>query len=200
MYEKIDALFEKLKLLQMQEPVTINKMLDDFTVSYTFNSNAIEGSLLTEAETHLALNEDKVIVGKPLRNHLDAIGHRDAFVYVRKLAEQKCLISEKAIKGIHSLVLINNAQEKGQYRNVDVHICGTDVDLPTFDRVPNHIHKLLSTYENEMMQWHIVKRVSVFHLLFESIHPFIDGNGRAGRLLINLELLRNGYPPIDIKV
>jgi Fic family protein len=194
------VLHQKLNSLPPLKSSSLQRIMDDFTVSYTYNSNAIEGSKLTERETYMVLKEDMTIADKPLRNHLDAIGHRDAFMYVQKLAFEKSAFSESIIKDIHSLVLVGDPDAKGRYRDVDVYISGADVILPKAEQVPGKMQRLLDSYAKEMQSWHIVRRVSQFHLQFEGIHPFLDGNGRTGRLLLNLDLMSHGYPPIDIKL
>lgn len=200
MFEKIDALFEKIKQFPPLKQSSLQRILEDFTVSYTYNSNAIEGNTLTERETYLVLKDDISVDGKPLRYQMDAVGHRNAFQYIQKIAEIKQPLSEDTIKEIHKLVLISNAEAGGHYRDVDVYISGTDVILPGAERVPERMCELLEEYNTVMQQWHIVKRIAMFHLLFESVHPFVDGNGRTGRLLMNLDLMKNGYPPIDVKL
>ena len=200
MFENIDALFAKLKKLPPLKSTSLERIMDDFMVSYTYNSNAIEGNTLTERETYMVLKEDMTFNEKPLHYHMEAIGHRDAFLCIQKLAQSKTPVSEDVIKEIHSLVLINKADAKGCYRDVNVYIGGSDVTLPDAQQVPERMKGLMKSYQKDMKDWHIVKRVAMFHLKFESIHPFIDGNGRMGRLILNLDLMRNGYPPINIKL
>jgi len=200
MFENVDMLFQKLNSLPMLKESSLQRIMDDFTVSYTYNSNAIEGSTLTEYETYMVIKQDMTIADKPLRHHLDAIGHRDAFLYVQKLASDKTILSENVIKDIHYLVLTSDYEGKGRYRDVDVYISGADVVFPKAESVPEKMKHLLKVYENTMRDWHIIKKVALFHLMFESIHPFIDGNGRTGRLLLNFDLMSDGYPPIDIKL
>jgi Fic family protein len=200
MFENIDILYQKLNSLPMLKGSSLQRIMDDFTVSYTYNSNAIEGNTLTEYETYMVINQDMTIADKPLRHHLDAIGHRDAFLYVLKLASDKTILSESVIKDVHRLVLTSDYEGKGRYRDVDVYISSADVIFPKAESVPEKMKNLLRVYESTMQDWHIIKRVALFHLMFESIHPFVDGNGRTGRLLLNFDLLSEGYPPIDIKL
>ncbi len=199
MFENIDMLYQKLLSLPVLSMSSLERIMDDFMVSYTYNSNAIEGSKLSEYETYLVVKQDMTIADKPLRHHLDAIGHRDAFIYAQELVADKVSLTERIIKDIHGHVLMSDSQGKGRYRDVDVYISGADVIFPKAYQVPGKMRDLMELYEKSMKDWHIIKRVTVFHLMFESIHPFVDGNGRTGRLLINFDLMNHGYPPIDIK-
>jgi len=200
MFENIDMLYRRLSDLPPLGISSFQRIMDDFLVSFTYNSNAIEGNSLSEYETYLVIKQDMPIADKYLRHHLDAIGHRDAFFYIQELIAGKIPLSEGVIKDIHSLVLLNDFEGKGRYRDVDVYIGGADVIFTKAEQVPGKMRNLMELYEKTMKDWHIVKRIAVFHLMFESIHPFIDGNGRTGRLLTNFDLLSHGYPPIDIKL
>lgn len=199
MFEKIDELYKQMRTLPPLSAASEERLLAEFIVRYTYNTNAIEGSTLTEQDTFRVLREDMTIEGKPLRFHLDAIGHREAFALVRKEALAGDVLTEEFIRRIHNCVLLRDEEERGRYRNVSVYISGSDVVLPTAEMVPDMMAALMVRYHDEMQTWHPVRRAAVFHLLFESIHPFIDGNGRTGRLLVNFELVKAGYPPIDIK-
>lgn len=199
MFEKIDELYKKLRALPPLSVATEERLMEEFMVRYTYNSNAIEGSTLTERETALVLKDDMTIEGKPLKYHLDAIGHRNAFALVRREAEAGSALTEALIKRIHSHILLRDEDERGHYRTVNVHISGSDVVLPSAQFVPKKMAELMERYNGEMQKWHPIQRAAVFHLAFESVHPFIDGNGRTGRLILNFELMKAGYPPIDVK-
>lgn len=199
MFEKIDELYKKLRALPPLSVATEERLMEEFMVRYTYNSNAIEGSTLTERETALVLKDDMTIEGKPLKYHLDAIGHRDAFALVRREAEAGSALTEALIKRIHSHILLRDEDERGHYRTVNVHISGSDVVLPSAQFVPKKMAELMERYNGEMQKWHPIQRAAVFHLAFESVHPFIDGNGRTGRLILNFELMKADYPPIDVK-
>jgi Fic family protein len=128
---------------------------------------------------------------------MEAIGHRDAYYFVEDLVKNKTLLSEKIIKEIHSLVLIDRQRDKGVYRSVPVRIGSYHPCQPY--EVPLKMEQMMLNYVNDMQKLHVVERAAVFHLEFETIHPSIDGNGRVGRLLLNLELMQAGFPPINIK-
>ena len=192
---------ELLRELNEYKPLTageISRLSEEFLINFTYNSNAIEGNTLTLQETALILKEGITIDKKPMKDHLEAVGHKEAFHYVEELVQQKVPLSEKVIKDIHSLVLMDNREDRGLYRRVPVSIVGAVHTPPQPYLLPARMEELIVKYQKTPLL-HVVQRVSQFHLEFEAIHPFIDGNGRTGRLLLNLELIKAGYPPINIK-
>jgi Fic family protein len=197
MFKELDSLYEKLKSIRPLSPESVRRLSEDFMIDYTYHSNAIEGSTLTLDETALVLKEGFTVGGKPLRHHLEAVGHRDAYYYVENLVKNNVAVTEKVIKDIHSLVLMDRQMDKGGYRSVPVRVGSFHPCQPY--EVPVQMEKLMLDYSAEMQRLHVVERAAVFHLVFETIHPFIDGNGRAGRLLLNLELMKSGYPPVNVK-
>jgi len=197
MISEIDSLYSKLKNIRPLSSDSVRRLSEDFMIDYTYNSNAIEGSTLTLEETALVLKEGFTIGGKPLVHHLEAVGHKDAYYYVEDLVKSKTPVSEKVIKDIHTLVLMDKQADKGIYRSVPVRVGAFHPCQPY--EVPMKMEELIRDYNDEMQRLHVIERVALFHLIFETIHPFIDGNGRVGRLLLNFELMREGYPPINIK-
>lgn len=198
MFEKIDKLIEELNKYKPLTLDELSRLRDEFLVEFTYNTNAIEGSTLTLDETALIINEVVTIGGKTHREHLEVIGHKEAFLYVMELVNENVPMSERIIKDIHSMVLLDKPSNRGVYRNLPVTIMGSDNEVPQPYIVEPLMQDLITNYNNDKNK-HIVYRVSLFHLQFESIHPFLDGNGRTGRLLLNLELMKNGIPPIIIK-
>lgn len=198
-FTKLNQLIEKLKSLRPLNEAEIKRLREEFVVENTYDSNAIEGNTLTLRETSLILQEGITIAEKPIKEHLEAIGHKDAFEYIQMLAEMNTPLSERVIKDIHALVLMNDAQNKGVYRSIPVTIMGATHTPPQPYLVPVQMESLLSTYEEMKIKLHIIEAISEFHLRFEGIHPFIDGNGRTGRLIMNLELIKAGLLPINIK-
>ena len=191
----------KRKRLSEMRPLTqgeVERLREEFMIEFTYNSNAIEGNTLTLKETALAL-EGMTIEQKPLKEHLEAVGHRDAFMYVQDIATKEIEISETVIKNIHSLVLMNRPEDKGVYRRIPVRIMGAYTEPVQPYMIEPRMNELLSNNKERENNMHIIERIARFHLEFEGIHPFIDGNGRTGRLILNLDLIRNGYPPINIK-
>lgn len=198
-FEKINALSAELKTLRPLNPTELKRLREEFMVENTYNSNAIEGNTLTLRETAMILQEGITIAEKPVREHLEVIGHKDAFEYVVSLAEANNPLTERVIKEIHSLVLMNDAANRGVYRSVPVAILGAAHTPPQPYLVPVQMEALLLDYEDMKRARHIVEAIAEFHLRFEGIHPFIDGNGRTGRLILNLELIKAGLLPVNIK-
>ncbi len=192
---------KKRDLLSSKRPLTpgeVERLAQEFMIDFTYNSNAIEGNTLTLKETALAL-EGMTIDQKPLKDHLEAVGHRDAFLYVQEIAKNEVELSEYVIKNIHALVLMNRPEDKGQYRRIPVRIMGAYTEPVQPYLIEPKMSQLLATNEERKLGMTTVERIARFHLEFEGIHPFIDGNGRTGRLILNLELIRNGFPPINVK-
>lgn len=191
---KKEELDEKRPLTQGE----LERLRDEFLIDFTYNSNAIEGNTLTLRETALVL-EGMTIDQKPLKDHLEAVGHRDAFLYVQDISSKEVKITQSIIKNIHSLVLMNRPNDKGIYRRIPVTIMGAYTEPVQPYLIEPKMTELISVNERRKKTMHPIERIARFHLEFEGIHPFIDGNGRTGRLLINLELIQNGYPPINVK-
>ena len=197
-FTRIDELHAHLKTLRPLNAGEVARLREQFVIDNTYNSNAIEGNSLTLRETALVLQEGITIAKKPLRDHLEAIGHRDAFQYVLQLVDAQEALTEKTIKDIHSLVLMHDQANKGIYR-LEVMIMGADYQPPEPFLVPVQMEQLIADYPGMKESLHIVEAVAALHVRFESIHPFIDGNGRTGRLLLNFELMKAGLLPVNIK-
>lgn len=195
----IPIIESKLELLKKRRPLTegeMERLNEEFLTEYTYNSNAIEGNTLTLRETDMVLR-GLTIDQKSLKEHLEVIGHKEAFDYVRQLVSESVQMSEKVIKDIHYLVLADKKEDRGIYRRVPVRIMGAAHEPVQPYLIIPKMEELLVQYKNSNED--IVTKLARFHIEFEGIHPFIDGNGRTGRLLVNLELMKAGYPPIDIK-
>lgn len=195
----IPIINEKKKKLDNARPLTegeLSRLREEFAIEYTYNSNAIEGNTLTLRETDMVLR-GLTIDQKPLRDHMEAVGHKEAFDYVNELVRDKISISENIIKQIHYLVLADKREDRGVYRRVPVKIMGAAHTTTEPYLIAEKMEELISNFSKSTE--YIITKLARFHIEFESIHPFIDGNGRTGRLLINLELMKSGFPPIDIK-
>lgn len=196
--EQIDALKKQLDSCRPLTPAEVEAIREVFLVEHTYNSNAIEGNTLTLQETALVL-QGITIDRKPLKDHLEAVGYKEAFQYVEELAKQDKQLTDFEIKSIHSLVLADRPEDKGTFRRVNVRIAGAITEPVQPYMIEPKIEELFEDYKNWAKTMHIVERVALFHLRFESIHPFIDGNGRTGRLLMNLQLIKEGLPAVNIK-
>ena len=195
-FSRIDALKEKLNDHRPLTQGEIQRLREEFLVEYTYNSNAIEGNTLTLQETAMVL-EGVTIDKKPLKDHLEAVGHRDAFLYVQDLVTSNTPFTEYIIKQIHTLVLMDRPEDRGIYRRIPVRIMAAFHEPPEPVLVPELIEQLISEFRFAKM--HPIESAALFHLKFEGIHPFVDGNGRTGRLILNLFLMQNGYPPVNVK-
>jgi len=201
-FESIFTRIENKKAeLNKRRPLTkgeVDRLRKEFLVEFTYNSNAIEGNTLTLSETEAVINDNVTIGGKSLKDHLEVIGHKEAYEYVLRLVEDKAPFSERIIKEIHSLVLADKPEDKGIYRRIPVRISGALHEPPQPYMIAPLMEKLMIDYK-DMQNMHTIERAALFHLKFEGIHPFIDGNGRCGRLLLNFDLIKNGYPNTNIK-
>ena len=196
---QIDQLKAWLDSFRPLSPAVISELKQRFDVRFTYDSNAIEGNTLSLSETELILTKGITVGGKTLEEHLEVIGHKEAIDYIEALSRSDARIGEWEIRQIHSLVIRKIAPtEAGKYRQLDVKAAGTEHVYPP--------HYLLSELMAEFVQWlneswaqlHPVVFATEAHYRFVSIHPFVDGNGRTGRLLMNLLLLRAGYPIVSI--
>lgn len=202
MFKEID---KKKSILDKKRPLTqkqLNILKGVFDVELTYNSNAIEGNTLTISETKVVL-EDGITVGKgkSLREHLEVINHKEAIDYIRDIVSNNIDISEIVIKDLHHIILksINN-EEAGIYRTSNVLISGSQHRPPEHFLVKDKMQELIEWYDANKNIMHPIELASQFHFRFVHIHPFIDGNGRSARLLMNLILLRSGYPMAIIRM
>lgn len=168
-----------------------------YEVRLTHHSTAIEGNTLTQSETQIVIEKGVTIAGKSLREHLEIVGHKDAFDFVIDLASSGAPISELEIRAIHALVMKGQTDDGGSYRSLDVKAAGTEYVYPNHFRIP----ELMSDFINWLTRAEQdVENAARAHLKFVTIHPFRDGNGRTGRLLMNLLLIRAGFPVAVIPV
>lgn len=167
----------------------------------TYNSNAIEGNSLTLKETFLVINEGITVKGKPLKDHMEAKDHHSALHYLYDLVDQskKHTISERTIRTLHQIVLEKTDKDwAGTYRNSNVIIGGADHTPPDALDVPREMQNLMKWLNKEKNKIHVVELSAILHHKLVHIHPFFDGNGRTSRLVMNLLLMRAGYPLVII--
>jgi Fic family protein len=197
---QVDKLKRWLDSFRPLSSAVVAELKQLFDVRFTYNSNAIEGNTLTQSETQLVLEKGITVGGKTLREHLEVVGHRDAIDYVESLAQKETTIGEWEIRQIHSLLVsaIDRA-EAGRYRQLDVKAAGTDYTYPPHYLLPELMAEFVTWLNSEAaQQLHPVDYAAEAHCRFVGIHPFRDGNGRTGRLLMNVLLLRSGYPVVVI--
>ena len=198
---EVNVLKEQLSTLRPLPEEALRKIQAALDIEYTYESNRIEGNTLTLQETALVVNEGVTISGKSMREHLEAINHTEAINYIKDIAKQDIEISERTIKEIHALILHGIDRENaGRYRTVPVMISGSTHMPPQ----PYLIEKLMEDFmlrfrQMEEEKVHPVLVAAYLHDELVRIHPFIDGNGRTSRLLMNLYLLRHGYVIITLK-
>lgn len=169
---------KKKKELDTRRPLTegeVARLDEEFVVEYIYNSNAIEGNTLTLRETDLVLR-GLTIDKKPLKDHMEAVGHKEAFDYVKELVKDNIPLSENIIKQIHFLVLADKKDDRGVYRRVPVRIMGAAHEPVQPYLIQPKMEQFLIDFKNSSE--HIVTKLARFHIEFEAIHPFIDGNGR----------------------
>ncbi len=176
---------------------TLKKLREQFSVEMTYHSNAIEGNRLTLKETLLVLREGVTIKGKNLQEHLEAKNHEEAMNFLFEVVDSKkrLTLSHHLIRQLHQLVVKDTeASIAGTYRNTDVQILGSKHRPPPGYQVQEQMTKFLEKMTESKNKYHPVEFAALAHHRFVAIHPFEDGNGRTGRLLMNLILMRSGYP------
>jgi len=198
---KVDVLKEQLSTLRPLPGEALKKIQDALDIEYTYESNRIEGNTLTLQETALVVNEGVTISGKSMREHLEAINHTEAINYIKDIAKRDIEINERTIKEIHSLILHGIDRENaGRYRTVPVMISGSTYMPPQPYLIEKQMEDFMIRFKQmEEEKVHPVLVAAYLHDELVRIHPFIDGNGRTSRLLMNLYLLRNGYVIITLK-
>lgn len=197
----IDKLRDEIHSFRPLKPRILKELREYYRIGLTYSSNALEGNSLTESETKIVIEEGITIGGKPLKDHYEAIGHSEAFDLLFKLSKKEN-ISERDILEIHRLFYYRiDKKSAGKYRTVNVIITGSEHIPP----VPAKVKPLMQAFADGLADLkkkaHPVEYAALIHGELVTIHPFLDGNGRTARLLMNLALLQAGYvitiiPPI----
>lgn len=197
-FNEVDQLKRELDNKRPIPKETLRSLEDSINLEWTYNSNGIEGNTLTLRETQVVL-EGITVGGKSIKEHLEAINHEKAILYLNDLVKEDNPITEWNIKGIHQLVLkdIDN-ENAGRYRRKNVTIKGATHTPPDYLKVPELMEKLVLNYEN-WNDFHPIIQAALLHGELVKIHPFVDGNGRTARLLMNLNLMNYGFNPVIIK-
>lgn len=188
-----------LDALRPLPPAALAKLTEQLDIEWTYHSNAIEGNTLTLRETQLILERGLTVGGKSLREHFEVINHREAIRYVEALAGSDEPLTPFHLRQLHALVMARiDGAEAGRYRSLPVRIAGTTFEPPDVLDVPSRMDAWAAWLRSEGAAAHPVTRAAQAHHRFVAIHPFLDGNGRTGRLLMNLVLMAEGYPPTII--
>lgn len=195
--QEVDLLKADIDACRPFKEFVVKQLKDYYRIGLTYTSNAIEGNTLTESETKVIIEDGLTIGGKPLREHFEVVGHAKAYDHIYSLLNKN--ISEEDVLYLHRLFFLQiDIENAGRYRLQNVIITGTDFLPPDYNDIPNlmtrHINNLNRIPgENHPLEW-----ASDLHAEFESIHPFIDGNGRIGRLLLSILTMKYGYAPVII--
>jgi Fic family protein/DNA-binding XRE family transcriptional regulator len=188
------------KELDKKRPVYSFKVAAALELEYTFNSNKIEGNTLTLQETNLVINEDLTISGKTMREHLEAINHKDAIHFIKDVIERNIEITESVLLELHSIIVRGiQGNHAGKYRNIQVTINGSDYIPPQAFLVAKQMEDLFIWYRSNKSFLHPVALAAEMHQRLFMIHPFIDGNGQTTRLLMNLVLIQHGLVIANIR-
>ncbi len=194
---KIDKFKEEISLYKSKDKNLSSKLKNFYRVSSVYSTNAIEGNTLTESETKVVIEDGITIGGKSVREHLEAINSAKAYDFIYTLLNSGKITKDNILE-IHKLVLAGIDDENaGKYRREVVFISGTEYEPPPYKKV----HELMNIFTeklNKQGNEHAIIKAADMHAEFESIHPFIDGNGRTGRFILSLEVIKNGYPPFIV--
>jgi len=185
---------ERFDALRPLDRDLVEKLHEEMRVLHTYNSNAIEGNTLTLSETKLVVNDGITIGGKTLREHLEATNNAKGYDLIVRLAREQAPFSHVTIQQIHEMVTRGILEQAGQYRTRNVRITGAARSPADWSHILREMDELIADIEKQDRP--VVEMTAYLHHRFVAIHPFVDGNGRVARLLGNLYLLRNGYPPI----
>lgn len=196
---QVDDLKRGLDSFRPLEPEQVANLEQYLNYQYTYESNRIEGNTLTFQETTLVLEKGLTIAGKSLREHLEVTGHAQAFDYVREIAQGETEFSERVLKTIHQLILgAIDRKNAGTWRGIDVAIAGSVYEPPPHYLLPQQMSAYFTYYREHRGQLHPALLAADLHEKLVAIHPFVDGNGRTARLVMNLILLRRGLPIANI--
>ena len=195
--KQIDEKKAKIDAARPLPKIIVDKLHEYLEVEWTYNSNGIEGNTMTRQETMLILKEGLTISGKSMREHLEVTNHKNAIDYVGELLTKVEPITEEDVKKTHALILegINNPYA-GRYRDVEIYVTGSSHEFPK----PSQVAALMLDFSKwlvsvqETKSLHPIQFAAEAHFKLVMIHPFIDGNGRTARLLMNLILMKYGYP------
>lgn len=198
--KQLERIHEKKRELDKKRPIpsyVLKSIKDSLSIEWTYNSNSIEGNTLTLQETKMVIKDGFTIKGKSLREHFEVVNHQEAIEFVESLASNEYVLNKLDILSIHHLVLQKIEKDfAGKYRTSGVRISGANFVPPNALKVDEFVSELIDFANDSEVD--ILIRSAIFHHRFVWIHPFFDGNGRTARLLLNLILMKSGFPPAII--
>lgn len=195
--QQIDSLKSSLDSYRPFSDHVVKQLKDYYRIGLTYTSNAIEGNTLTESETKVVIEDGLTVGGKSLREHHEAVGHAKAYDHIYSLLNES--ITEEDVLFLHKLFFQQiDPENAGRYRQRNVIITGTDYLPPDYHAVPDLMKKHITNLNRVDNNKHPLEHACDLHAEFEAIHPFIDGNGRIGRLLLNIMTIKKGYCPVII--
>ena len=198
----LKSLIGKKKELDKYRPLDkaiVNRLREQFLVEWTYNSNAIEGNTLTLQETELVLRNGITVGNKSLNEHFEVINHKAGIDFIYKAIQKKVKFSKTFILNLHELILTKiNDENAGVFRRTQVRILGSRHIPPNPLKINSLIEDMVSWYYENYSKLSVPELAAWIHFKFVHIHPFIDGNGRTARLIMNLVLIQHGYPPAVI--
>ena len=197
-----DRLYDKMAVLKQSRPlpsIALSKIKEQLSIEWTYNSNSIEGNTLTLRETQMVLQEGITVKGKSLREHFEAKNHEKAINYLFSIVKDDYELRSIDILSIHGLIL-NLIEEDfaGRIRNGGVRITGANFIPPNANKVSDLLDELIDFINTNPLDLNDIELATIFHHKLVWIHPFFDGNGRTVRLVMNLLLMRKGFPPAII--
>lgn len=175
----------------------LRKLQNNLRTEFIYNSNAIEGNTLTLRETDIILQFGITVKGKSLKEHNEVKGQEYALDFLNEVLKKEEPLSIRLIREFHALILNDDKDNRGKFKQENNTILGAKFQTTPFYQVEEKLQELIDNF-NESDK-NLIEKVAKFHNDFEMVHPFNDGNGRTGRLLMNLELMKNGYPITIIK-
>jgi len=198
--KELEGKLERLNALRPLPPEAVKRLRDKFEVDMTYHSNAIEGNRLTLRETWMVLRKGMTIRGKTMNEHLEATNHAEAIGLLEKTADGKKEIAEIDVLNLHAVILDKiSPQDAGFYRHEQVFIEGSRIRLPKWKEVPKLMQAVYSELNSKSKGIAAIQSAVKIHYGTVRIHPFVDGNGRLARLLMNLRLMRAGFPPTILR-
>lgn len=197
-----ERLYEKKQVLQTSRPlpnIALHKIRESLSIEWTYNSNSIEGNTMSLRETQMVIQEGITIKGKSLREHFETHNHDKAIDYLYSIVDEDYNLRSIDILSLHGLVLRSIEDDfAGRIRNGGVRITGANFTPPNANKVPDLLDKLIDFINTNPLELNDIELATVFHHKLVWIHPFFDGNGRTVRLVMNLLLMRSGFPPAII--